>query len=83
MLKEKYSVYVIECDEKKRYIGLSVDTKTRLDQHNNGLSQWTKRYNNWRIIYEKRFGNYTEARKWEILRKKQKGGNGLRKLIGK
>ena len=78
---KKHFVYIIRCDEGKFYIGLSVDPKKRLDAHNKGLSRWTKRYKNWKIAYLKEFNNYTEARKWEIYLKKQKGGNGFKKVL--
>ena len=80
----KYFVYVIICEEKRRYVGVTSDWKRRLSEHNNKVShipQWTKRLNNWRIVYLRGFDNYTEARKWEIYLKKQKGGIGLKYLI--
>ena len=83
-MESKFFVYIIKCDEKKRYIGITSDWKRRLSEHNDKLShltQWTKRFNNWSLIYLKEFENYTEARKWEIYLKKQKGGIGLKYLI--
>ena len=77
----KYYVYVIKCNEGRLYIGLSQNTNRRIEAHNKKLSLWTKRYSSWKKIYEKEFDNYTEARKWEIYLKKQKGGNGLKKLL--
>ena len=76
-----YWVYVIKCDEDRYYIGLSEDTVVRLDEHNKGLSKWTSRYKNWQIVYTKRFDNLTDARKWENYFKRQKGGNGFKKII--
>ncbi|MDD4412183.1 MAG: GIY-YIG nuclease family protein [Patescibacteria group bacterium] len=77
-----YWVYVIKNDENKHYIGLSENVLVRLDQHNQGLSKWTSKFKNWKIVYTKQFGNLTEARKWENYLKKQKGGNGFKKIIG-
>jgi hypothetical protein len=34
------------------------------------------------VIYTKNFENITDARKWELYLKKQKGGNGFKKEIG-
>ena len=76
-----YKVYVIESENKRRYIGLSEDVKNRLIQHNAGLSRWTSRYKNWKITYKKQFNNLSEARKWENHLKRQKGGSGLKKII--
>ena len=80
----KYFVYVIICEEKRRYIGVTSDWTKRLKEHNDkssNIPQWTKRFNKWRILYLREFNNYTEARKWEIYLKKQKGGIGLKYLI--
>jgi predicted GIY-YIG superfamily endonuclease len=69
------------CEEGKRYIGVTSDWMRRLGEHNDKLfyiRQWTKKFNNWRIIYLKEFDDYTQARKWEIYLKKQKGGTGLK-----
>jgi predicted GIY-YIG superfamily endonuclease len=80
-MEGKFSVYIIRCNEGKLYIGLSSDTEKRIDSHNKKLSAWTSRFTNWEKIYKKEFDNYTEARKWEIYLKKQKGGNGLKKIL--
>lgn len=80
---KKYYVYVIKCNIGKLYIGLSSNLSRRIDAHNKKLSLWTKRYSGWKKIYEKEFDNYTDARKWEIYLKKQKGGNGLKRIINK
>src|ERR1043165_184184 len=37
-----YRVYVIENLQGRRYVGLSENTAVRLQQHNNGVSKWTK-----------------------------------------
>ena len=63
------------------YIGATSNISKRLTQHNAGESRWTKRYKNWELIYKKEFNDYTNARKWELYLKRQKGGNGLKKEI--
>jgi putative endonuclease len=80
-MEGKYSVYIIKCKEGKFYIGLSSDVEKRIDAHNKGLSIWTSKYSGWIKVYERLFENYSEARKWEIYLKKQKSGNGFRKII--
>ena len=77
----RYYAYVLLCDEGKCYIGSTGDLKQRIFSHNKKLSKWTSIYNNWRIVYRKKFDNYSDARKWEIYLKKQKGGNGFKKII--
>ncbi len=76
-----YKVYILKSKSKRRYIGLGENIKNRLIQHNAGLSKWTSRYKEWKIIYEKKFDNLSSARKWENYLKRQKGGNGLKKII--
>jgi len=76
-----YEVYIIKSDCEKFYIGLSENAEHRLNEHNLGLSKWTSKYKNWEIIYIKKLKNLSEARKWENYLKRQKGGNGLRKVI--
>lgn len=83
-MANSFFVYVIKSEEKRLYIGVTSDWKKRLSEHNDKsshLTQWTKRFNNWRPIYLKSFDNYTEARKWEIYMKKQKGGIGLKYIL--
>jgi len=78
-----YTVYVIRSENNRHYIGLSENENDRLRQHNAGLSKWTSRYKNWKIIYRKTFNHLTEARRWENYLKKQKGGEGLKKILEK
>ena len=78
---KSFSLYVIESQCGRRYIGVSSDLEKRLEMHNNGQSRWTSGYRNWKLIYSEKFENYTDARKREIYLKKQKGGNGLSNVI--
>jgi putative endonuclease len=59
-------VYFIESEEGFRYTGETSDIVNRLKQHNNKeLSFWTKRGNNWKIIYVEEYEDATQARKRE------------------
>ncbi len=78
---QRWYVYILQTKNGKRYIGLSCDADRRLDEHNKGLSLFTKRYVHWKRIYLQEFETYTEARKRELYLKKQKGGNGLKKIL--
>ncbi len=61
-----FSVYVIKSNEGFRYTGMTEDLKNRLQEHNNkSKSFWTKRGNNWQIIFRKDFPTKTEALKFE------------------
>jgi len=60
-----YTVYMIKSEEGFRYIGFTSDFNKRLIEHNSGLSQWTKRGSNWRLVYHEKFKNKTDAIKRE------------------
>jgi predicted GIY-YIG superfamily endonuclease len=60
---------------------MSGDVEKRVVHHNTADSFWTKRYKNWKIIYKRQFPTHSEARKWELYLKKQKGGNGLKNAL--
>jgi putative endonuclease len=64
------------------YIGISEDPSLRLTKHNTGLSKWTAKYMPWEMALVESYGNYTDARKRELLLKKQKGGAGFYRLTG-
>jgi len=59
-------VYVLQNRSSKFYIGLSDDVARRIEQHNVGVSRWT----------------LSEARKLELLLKRQKGGDRSYRLTG-
>ncbi len=62
----KYIVYVIKSKEGYHYTGMTEDLEKRLSEHNNkSLSFWTKRGNNWKLIYTEKFEAKAEALKRE------------------
>jgi putative endonuclease len=78
-----YWVYALRSDRLPRfYIGLAEDVDARLRQHNQGRSQWTARYRPWRCVFRRAFPNLTEARQFENLLKRQKGGRGFYQHTG-
>jgi len=79
---EEYRVYVIENDDAQRYIGISADVAHRVAQHNEGASKWTKGKGPWHLVWTSEAKSLTEARKFENLLKKQKGGAGFCRLTG-
>ncbi len=78
-----YYVYVIQCDEGKYYIGSTNDVKRRIKEHNTGLSKWTSRYHNWRLVHQEQFKTRREALIREKFIKKQKGGDVFYQILGK
>ena len=58
--------YIIRSIEGYVYVGSTTNLEKRIFQHNNKLAGWTKRGNNWELIYSEQFSNYSEARKKEM-----------------
>jgi putative endonuclease len=77
-----YKVYVLQNEKGQFYIGLSEDVFIRLQQHNSGVSKWTRNRGPWALCWTSQQMSLSEARKLEILLKKQKGGAGFYKLTG-
>jgi putative endonuclease len=62
---------------------MTTDLAQRLDDHNSGVSTWTKHPGPWQLIFFAReFPTVGEARKFENLLKRQKGGRGFYRLTG-
>jgi putative endonuclease len=77
-----YRVYVINNLEGKFYIGLSNDVARRVEQHTTGQSRWTKARGPWTLVWQSAEMNLSDARKTELLLKRQKGGDGFYKMTG-
>jgi putative endonuclease len=77
-----YRVYVIQNPEGKFYIGLSDDVVRRIDQHNVGISTWTRKKGPWTLIWQSAEMTLSDARKLELSLKRQKGGGGFYQMIG-
>ncbi len=76
-----YRVYVIQSREGRFYIGLSDDVDRRIDQHNIGHSRWTRGKGPWVLMWQSEEMNLSDARKLELLLKRQKGGDGFYRMI--
>ena len=76
-----YRVYLIENAVGRRYIGISENVDKRLTDHNAGLSKWTAKHVPWQLVWASRETSLSEARKLENLLKRQKGGDGLQRLL--
>jgi putative endonuclease len=76
-----YRVYVIQNREGKFYIGLSDHVDRRVQQHNIGVSKWTRGKGPWTLIWQSKMMSLSKARKLELLLKRQKGGDGFYRII--
>jgi predicted GIY-YIG superfamily endonuclease len=72
-----YQVYVIQNEEGRFYIGVSEDILKRLEDHNSGVSKWTKYRGPWKLVWQSEPLSLGEARKLENELKRQKGGAGF------
>jgi putative endonuclease len=77
-----YRVYIIKNPNGRHYIGLSEDPSCRLQQHNEGVSKWTKDKGPWHLIWTSEAMSLSDARKLENLLKRQKGGSGFYRITG-
>ena len=60
--------------------------KTQRIGSNNIITEppkWTAKFGPWKLVQVEEYADYTGARKRELALKKQKGGNGLYKLLGR
>jgi putative endonuclease len=81
-MDKPYRVYVIQNLAGRFYIGLSEDVVVRLQQHNEGVSKWTKQRGPWKLVWQSAAMTLSEARKLEIFLKRQKGGNNFYAFTG-
>ena len=72
-----YQVYVLQNAEGRFYIGLTQEVGVRLQQHNTGVSNWTRFRGPWSLVWTSPLLSLTEARKLENHLKRQKGGRGF------
>ena len=77
-----HQVYVIRNNAGKFYIGLSEDVSKRREQHNQGISKWTRHRGPWSLIWTSESLPLSDARKLENRLKRQKGGVGFKFLTG-
>ena len=83
MLKHKgYQVYVLRNTQGRFYIGLSENVTIRLQQHNSGVSTWTRTRGPWCLAWTSDVIGLGEARKLENRLKKAKGGREFFALTG-
>ncbi|XOV92786.1 MAG: GIY-YIG nuclease family protein [Bacteroidota bacterium] len=71
-----YYVYIIESESDTRwYIGYSENLETRIADHNNNRSKYTRNKGPWKLIFKMSFVQKTEALKFERKLKKLKNKN--------
>jgi putative endonuclease len=81
LIQDRYVVYILENEEHRHYIGMTSDLRKRVEQHNSGVSKWTKNRGPWHVTWVSKTMEHREAGMLEKKMKRQKGGVGLLKLI--
>ena len=81
-VEKTYQVYVLQNPAGRFYTGLSEDVHSRLQQHNDGVSNWTRKHGPWSLVWTSPSMSLTEARKLENFLKRQKGGAGFYQHTG-
>ncbi len=74
-----YIIYSAKLD--RYYVGHTADIDVRIDQHNNGLSSFTSKANDWKLVYKEPFLLRQEAHKRELAIKKKKSRKYVEWLI--
>ncbi len=54
-------LYILLCDKKTFYVGITNDIESRLKEHRNKKSFFTKKFSELEIIYKEEFVNKTKA----------------------
>ena len=54
-------LYVLFCDEKTFYVGITNNISQRVQQHRNGDSFFTKKFSRIELVYGERYNLQTEA----------------------
>ena len=72
----KYFVYILLCDQKTFYTGITVDLEKRLFEHKNKLSFFTKKFSDIQLVYREEYTNKKSAetrerqlKGWSIAKK--------------
>jgi len=63
------------------YVSMTNDLERRLTEHKRGQSSYTRKFKNFRLIYQECHPDYAQARKREKFFKNGSGKEFLRKLI--
>ncbi|MBI2640709.1 MAG: GIY-YIG nuclease family protein [Candidatus Sungbacteria bacterium] len=72
-----YYVYILLCDQKTFYVGMTDNLERRLLQHQRKESPYTKKFSEAVVVYKENFTNFVSAenrelqlKKWSIAKKK-------------
>jgi putative endonuclease len=82
-MDKPFNVYILYSNKINRYyVGISSNLKWRLQQHNRGLSPYTRGKGPWELIYSKEFPSRAAARAREKEIKSWKSPNSMEIKLG-
>jgi putative endonuclease len=79
ILVKMYWVYVLKNSKNRTYTGHTGQLFSRVKKHKNGLSYWTSRFKEWRVVYYEKYKTRSEAMEREKELKSGKGRDELKK----
>jgi len=65
-----WRLYILLCDDKTYYVGITTNLENRLFQHQNKLSFYTKRFKQMKLVYKEECLSQSDAEKREKQIKK-------------
>ncbi len=68
-----YYVYILKNQNEEKYIGVTKDLKTRLNQHNSGKTMTTKNKSSYTVIWYSAFSEKEKAYSFEKYLKSSSG----------
>lgn len=69
-MDKNWYTYMLLCDQKTFYVGMTRNVKNRLEEHVNKQSFFTKKFSDIQLVYCEKYGSEKEA----VLREKQLKG---------
>jgi predicted GIY-YIG superfamily endonuclease len=70
-------VYILLCDQKTFYVGMTEDVAKRLVEHTSGYSRYTRKFSDIQLVYQEQCRSHAEAerrelqlKKWSVAKKK-------------
>ena len=75
-------VYIVQNPVGQFYVGMTTDLDQRVQDHNIGVSKWTRHRGPWNLVWSHECATIGEARRLENKLKRQGRGDGFFKLTG-
>ena len=80
----KFTAYILYSESLRlHYVGQTDCMERRLSEHNDGMSTFTSRARDWRVVYEKTFDNRDAAVRHERRIKKTGAGKHLASVLSR